>query len=224
VTVRAVAWAGESRINFVVLVHHVLQAERCCQAFRSHVHACRFGIGSRRDVSSQKGRAWMPGPCHYMSFSPPVLPWSQSLQSKSTTAVDTTPPTSQSSMSLAHYPDQDAHTLTHTGVCHRSGIAQAPQHLGPLLACKSDCCFASTHPGAKKRMSSTAALRRPQNCISPAALWNRTSRPLRCMTPSFSVHFQRFFVRVTFSNCATTTLSYLRATSHVVSQTPHARA
>lgn len=86
-----------------------------------------------------------------------------------------------------------------------------------LLLCKHT-------PRGKKRMSSTIALPQPQNCISPAALWNRTSRPLRCMTPSFSVHFQRFFVRVTFSNCATTTLSYLRATSHVVSQTPHARA
>ena len=47
----------------------------------------------------------------------------------------------------------------------------------------------------------------PQNCISPAAVWNSMSRPLSCMMPSFSVHFHLFLVRVTFSNCATTTLS-----------------
>lgn len=47
----------------------------------------------------------------------------------------------------------------------------------------------------------------PQNCISPAAVWNSMSRPLSCMMPSFSAHFHLLLVRVTFSNCATTTLS-----------------
>jgi len=43
-----------------------------------------------------------------------------------------------------------------------------------------------------------------QKSNSPVALLNRTSLPFKCMIPSFKVHFQRFLVLVTLSNCAST--------------------
>ena len=75
----------------------------------------------------------------------------------------------------------------------------------PPVCCWPPLCGAGQHMHGRQ----PEAGQLPQNCISPDARLNRKSRPLRCMTPSFSVHFQRFFVRVTFSNCATTTFAYL---------------